>query len=238
MDNFHALTSHGPSIDAVTSTPLTTRPVADRPRERLVREGASGLSDVELVAVQLGSGKRGQSAVEMASELLAEWGGVAGLARADAHALARRSGIGPAKACRLVSAFALGGRSGSSPEGRVVTTSADVAAVARPLLAGLSTEAVLVLVLDGAHRVRRVERIASGGASQCAVAVRDVLGAVLRFDGVAFALAHNHPGGDPAPSSADVAYTDRLRDASVQVGLRMLDHVVIAHDRWRSVTAS
>jgi DNA repair protein RadC len=217
---------------------MTAQPAADRPRERLAREGPSVLSDVELVAVQLGSGKRGQSATEMATELLVEWGGVAGLARADAHALGRRSGIGPAKASRLVSAFALGARSGSSPEGVVVTSSAEVAAVVRPLLYALLTEAVLVVVLDGAHRVRRVERVASGGSSHCAVSVRDVLGTVLRYDGVAFALAHNHPGGDPAPSSADVTFTGRLQEASHQVGLRMLDHVVIAHDRWRSITAS
>lgn len=83
-----------------------------------------------------------------------------------------------------------------------------------------------------------LEEVAKGGARSCALPVREVLSAALRHDGVAFALAHNHPGGDPTPTEADGAATLRVADAAAQVGLRFLDHVVVTDAAWRSVSAS
>lgn len=166
------------------------------------------------------------------------WGGPAGLARAEASDLAHSPGIGPAKAARIVSAFALGGRAGE-PSLRVrLETSSDIAAVARPVIGAARQEQVLVIVADGRMRVRHSEVVAKGSAKHCPVPVREVLSTVLRHDGVAFALAHNHPGGDPTPSIADVDTTERLHSAAGEVGLRLLDHVIVTTDAWRSVTAA
>lgn len=200
--------------------------------------GASALSDAELVAVHLGSGSRGQTAVELASRLLFDFGGVDGLRRADVDELARHLGVGPAKACRLVAAFALADRIATTVRRPQVQTSADVASVAVPRIGRARTEQVLLLVLDGSHRLTRVMTVATGGATSSMVPVREVLSLALRYDAVAIALAHNHPGGSAEPSGEDVAVTERVRRGAAEVGLRFLDHIIVAGDRWRSVTAS
>jgi DNA repair protein RadC len=212
-------------------------PVHDRPRERLAALGAAALSDAELVAIHLGTGATGESALSLAQALLAEWGGVAGLARAAADELARRRGVGPAKAARLVAAFALADRVGGASRALVLRTSADVAAVAAPIIGRERVEHVVLMVTDHGQRLTRALTVARGGANGCAVPVREILSLVLRHDGVAFALAHNHPGGALHPSRADLAVTARLRAAARTLDLRLLDHVIIADGAWRSVTA-
>lgn len=199
--------------------------------------GAGALSDAELVAVHLGTGRQGEGVMALARSLLAEWGGVGGLARADVDELSRTPGVGPAKACRLVAAFALADRI-TSHEGAAVTTSADIATIAATRIGRARTERVLLVLLDGRNRVRRIETVASGGATSSLVPVREVLSIALRHDAVSVAVAHNHPGGGTEPSAEDVAVTRRLRLACGEVGLRFLDHVIIAGDEWCSVTAS
>lgn len=217
---------------------IRLQPVQDRPRERLARVGPDALSDAELVAVQLGSGSRGESALALAQRLLAEFGGVSGLARAEVDELARHRGVGPAKACRLVSAFALAARTQGSVLGLPLRTSADIAAVAGPLIGRSRVEKVLLLVADSQHRLSRLLVVAQGGATGCSLPVREVLSLVLRHDGLAFAVAHNHPSGTPEASLGDRRVTARLQVAANEIGVRLLDHVIIAGQDWRSVTAS
>lgn len=224
--------------DAMTSPPLMMLPAHDRPRGRLLREGSHALSDAELVAILLGTGGRGRSTVALAQDILARCGGVAGLARWSVPELARLDAVGPAKASRLVAALALAGRLGSPDECTILADSGSIAAVAQSRLDGGRVERLLVLVTDSGLRLRHLEEVAKGGASGCGLPVREVLSAVLRHDGVAFALAHNHPGGDPTPTDADRAATQRAADAAAHVGLRFLDHVVVTDAGWRSVTAS
>ncbi|KAF0833964.1 RadC family protein [Ornithinibacter aureus] len=209
----------------------------DQPRERMMSMGAEALSDTELVAVHLGTGRQGEGVHALARALLAEWGGVAGLARADVDELSRMPGVGVAKACRLVAAFALADRV-TVPEGVLVRTSADVATVAIPRIGRSRREEVLLVLLDGNHRVRRMMTVTSGSATRSLVPVRDVLSLALRHDAVAFALAHNHPSGSTTPSPEDVAVTKQVRAAAREVGLRFLDHVIVAGDQWSSITAS
>lgn len=113
-----------------------------------------------------------------------------------------------------------------------------IAAVAQARLNGGRVERLLVLVADSGLRLRHLEEVAKGGSSGCGVPVWEVLSAVLRHDGVAFALAHNHPSGDPTPTDADRAATLRVADAAAHLGLRFLDHVVVTDAGWRSVSAS
>lgn len=216
---------------------VTSPPTSDQPRERLMSLGPGALSDSELVAIHLGTGRRGEGVLALARSLLIEWGGVAGLARADVDELSRMPGVGAAKACRLVAAFALADRV-TPGEGVVVRSSADVAEIAAARIGRARQEHVLLFVLDGTNRVRRVMTVATGSANGSIVPVREALSFALRHDALAIALAHNHPGGEVTPSAEDVASTDRLRRACDEVGLRFLDHVVVAGDRWRSVTAS
>ena len=213
-------------------------PVNDRPRERLLRQGVAALSDAELVAVLLGSGHAGASALEVAQRLLAQWGGVAGLTSARPEELSRATGVGPAKAARLTTAFGLAARGGGTTARPVISNSEDIAREAAAVIGNSRTEQVAVLVTDGASRLKRTEIVASGSAKSCPVPIREIVATVLRHDGVAFAVAHNHPGGDPTPTPADAKATDALREAAGIVGLRFLDHVVLGGGDWRAARKS
>jgi DNA repair protein RadC len=226
------------SVPTPWNTPMSEHPLEDRPRERLAAKGSAALSDAELVAIQLGSGSLGQSALALAQRMLADFGGVSGLARAEVVELARHPGVGAAKASRLVSAFALGDRLGAQPHRLYLRTSADIAAVAAPLIGRSPVEKVLLIVADQQSRVCRVLTVAHGGAASCMIPVREVLSQALRHDGVSLAVAHNHPSGLTDPSTEDRRATSRLVAASAEVGLRLLDHVIVTQDSWRSLTAS
>lgn len=217
------------------SLDLEGMPLHERPRERLLMRGADALSERELLALVLRQGTRGRSALDVAGSLLAEYGSLAAMATASPDELALHPGVGRAKASALVAAFRLGQLSGAArPDGRRLCSAGDVFEVVRVELAGLRRERVVVVVCDSLNRVRRVEVVAAGGVDRSTIPIREVLNSVLRLDGRSFAVAHNHPSGDPAPSHADVEATRELRAAANTVGLRFLDHVIVAGDRWAS----
>lgn len=199
------------------------------PCQRLLRAGASALSDAELVAVVAGLG------VDASGAVISRCGDLRRLSMADPGELLDGRHVGPAGASRLLAAFELAARSAAPPSGRVLGSPRAIADVAAPLLARERRESLVVLVADGAHRLVRVVTVARGAADACPMPVREVLQAVLRHDGRAFALAHNHPSADPTPSLRDRTATDAVARAAAQVGLRFLDHVVIGAGSWRSV---
>jgi len=205
----------------------------ERPRERLLARGAEALSERELLALLLRSGAQGLSALDLAGELLAEHGGLRGLAAARPEELATRRGVGSAKAAALVAAFELARRFDGEMDGRAVLRSAaDVARAAQAELAGARRERVLVFVCDTANQLRRTVVVSEGSIDRSIVPVREILNAVLRHDGRAFALAHNHPSGEANPSSADQRATAEVQVAANAVGLRFLGHVVVAGAGW------
>src|SRR5699024_5614147 len=120
----------------------------------------------------------------------------------------------------------------------MVRSSEDVAAAAAPLLRGRSRERLVIVTCDRAHRVLGCDVVSEGAADRSLVPVREVIVAALRRDGRAFALAHNHPSGDPTPSPTDIEATQRVADAASAVGLRFLDHVVVTDTTWRRITTS
>ncbi|MEU2032209.1 RadC family protein [Nocardia amamiensis] len=214
---------------------LVDLPVAQRPRERLLVLGPQALSDAELLALLLRHGRRGASALDLAAELLVEHDGLPGLASARPEELSRRAGIGVAKAAAIIAAFHLGARARGGPDTSFrLISAADVAAAARPQFTGARVERLLVLVCDTQNRLRHKIFVAEGAVDQVAVPVREILNTVLRHDGRAFAVVHNHPSGDPTPSPDDRRATTILTEAAHTVGLRFLDHVVIAGENWAS----
>ncbi|WP_223243285.1 RadC family protein [Streptomyces sp. CBMA123] len=215
-------------------------PEGDRPRERLLNKGAEALSDRELLALLLGAGVSGQDAVELAGRLIARYGGLHELSRVPAHELVAGglTGIGHAKAARVAAAFQLGRRV-SSPESNTrqrIHGSADLAAVAAPLLRGLRHERVVVVVCDGAGAVLRTAVLTEGSSDRSLIPVRDVLALVLAVGGTSFGVVHNHPTGQADPSAADRLVTARLAAGAEAVGLRFLDHVVVTESTWRRVS--
>lgn len=214
-------------------------PEPERPRERLVRVGPGALSDSELLALVLRTGGRGANAVELGAGLVSAWGSAFALASVRFEDLLRIPALGEAKAASLIAAFELGRRAlAGSLLSETVTGPADLVALVRPLLAGKPYEEVLVVVLNSANKPMRTIPLSAGGADRCLVPVRDVLAAVLRNDGVAFALAHNHPSGDPTPSPEDIRVTREIEAGAAPVGLRFLDHVIVGGTEWGSLRDS
>lgn len=201
-----------------------------------MRVGPGALSDAELVALVAGIEVQGRDDVAVGHELIVEVGGLRNLAAAFPEELTRSPGIGPAGAARLLAAFELAARATDAPTNRVVDSAAAIAELVSPVLTRERREKVLVLVTDAANRVLRLVPVATGGLDSSPLPVREVLQAVLRYDGRAFALAHNHPSGDPTPSVQDREATEAVGRAADAVGLRFLDHVVIGGSSWRTVT--
>ncbi|WP_448062838.1 JAB domain-containing protein [Cellulomonas hominis] len=176
---------------------------AQRPRERLLRLGPDALSDAELVALLLGSGLRGVNAVELARDLLAVHGGLDGLSRTDGERLQATTGIGPAKATRVVAALALARRFGTSTDRRAsVRTPGDVVRLLEPLLAGPGRDQVAAVVCDRANRVLATVVVGPhdpAGPYGPRFPVREILAETLRRDGVAVAVGHRHTAPVPGP---------------------------------------
>lgn len=212
----------------------------DRPRERLQRLGTSALTDAELVALVLGSGGAGVSALHVAEDLLAEAGGLSRLAAARVETVAAARSVGTAKSSAIVAAFELGRRAalGSAPQPIVIRDSEDIVTVARRELTDPTRETVLVLVLGSSNRLIKVDRLTIGTETRCLLEPRDVLRTVVGAGGVAFAVAHSHPSGNPTPSAEDVHCTRLLSVAADAVGVLFIDHVVVAPQGWASVSGN
>ncbi|MCK2219774.1 DNA repair protein RadC [Actinomadura sp. ATCC 31491] len=207
----------------------------DRPRERLMSRGASALADRELLAVLLGSGFRGSSALDLATQVIEHCGDLDGLGRSDPHRLLTVRGVGPAKAARVAAAFHLVRRAGAGPERERITGTADLAGHCAPLLHGHTQERLVLVVCDTGGRVLKRSVVTEGGADHTAMPVREVIIEVLTAGGAMFGLAHNHPSGSLDPSTADLEATARLVEAAETVGLRLLDHLIITDTAWRRI---
>jgi len=213
----------------MTQNRLRALAVGERPQERLEKFGPSALSDAELMAMVLRNGTRGQDVVTVATQLIAEAGSLGGLITWTEADFRTRRGIGRVKSLQLVAIMelarrALDQRRGESP----LLNRADlVAACLEPIAAGLEIEKFWVLCLNRRNRlIKRVE-VSSGIATSALAHPREVFRAAIRESATAVVCAHNHPSGDPAPSSADLQLTRQLREAAQAIDIPMLDHVVL-----------
>ncbi|MGH7897084.1 MAG: RadC family protein [Candidatus Binatia bacterium] len=213
---------------------ITDWPVDERPRERLCEKGAAALSDAELLALVLRtSAAPGETTVDQARRLLVAFGGLAPLARATVAELGRHKGMGVARAASLVAALELGCRLACSrvESGGVFRTSREVFEHFRGRLAPLRKEVFSVLLLDAKHRKLREAQVSEGSLTTAIVHPREVFSAAVREAAAALILVHNHPSGDPTPSPEDIEITRRLRAAGDVLGVRVLDHVIVAAER-------
>ncbi len=200
-------------------------PDDERPREKLLARGAGSLSDAELLAVFLGSGRRGQTAVDLGRSLLVGAGGLKSLLDAP-HG---KPDIGQVAWCRLCAALELGKRY-LDAELRSGETLSDPSASARYLKSRLGAypyEVFACLFLDNRHRVIAFEELFRGSIDGASVHPREVVRRCLVHNAAAVIFAHNHPSGVAEPSAADRAITRRLRESLELVEVRLLDHFVI-----------
>lgn len=212
-------------------------PPEDRPRERLLRIGATGLSSVDLLTVLLRTGTRASSAAEVAGGLLVSYGSLQALSQAGPDELLRQCGIGPAKAGAVLAAFELGRRAHAALPARrpLVRAPGDVAAMLAPEMRHLDREHFRAVLLNTRHEVLDVTSVAVGGLDSAPIHPREVFKEAIRRSAAAVILVHNHPSGTPEPSGDDLRITARLHEAGRVVGIEVLDHIIIGDGRFVSL---
>ncbi|HUX73552.1 MAG TPA: DNA repair protein RadC [Steroidobacteraceae bacterium] len=204
-------------------------PIDERPREKLLAQGAETLSDAELLAILLRSGSRGHSAVQLAREVLQSFRSLRKLIAADRQRFCAEPGLGPARYAELQAAVEIARRQlaetlRSGPSLASPRATRDFL-VAR--LRDLEHEVFCCLYLDNRHRLIRFEPLFRGTIDGASVHPREVVKQALVWNSAAVIVAHNHPSGVAEPSQADELITRRLKEALALVDIRLLDHIVI-----------
>lgn len=204
-------------------------PVAERPREKLLLQGAAALSDAELLAIFLRTGVAGKSAVDVARELLARFGGLRALMNASQQEFCQGLGLGAAKYAQLQAVMEMARRhlSASLHAGDALTSPAVVRDYLTAHLRHQPREVFAALFLDAQHRLIRYEELFFGTIDGAAVYPREVVKRGLAHNAAALIVAHNHPSGVAEPSLADKRITERLKEALALVDIRLLDHMVV-----------
>ena len=205
-------------------------PANERPREKLLAQGAMSLSDAELLAVLLGTGVRGKSVVDLARELLREHGSLRGLLMAERRGGKRLLGIGVARYSSLQASLELARRHycEALKAGPALVSPADTRSFLVAQLRDRPYEVFGCLFLDNRHRLIAFDELFRGTIDGASVHPREVVRAALAHNAAAVILAHNHPSGVAEPSQADELITQRLKDALALVEIRVLDHVIVA----------
>jgi DNA repair protein RadC len=208
----------------------------DRPREKLQRLGVAALGDNELVAIVLGSGAPDCGALQLANRVLQRAGGLRGLARACADQICVH-GVGPARAAQIIAAVELGRRTlvRSTLERPRYKTPRELACYLLPQYGAAQVEQFGIVMLDTKHRVLRLRLVSMGGLDQTVVEPRDVFREAAIVSASAVVLFHNHPSGDPTPSSDDLRLTDRLIRAGEIMGIEVLDHLILSEQHYYSM---
>ena len=212
-------------------------PASERPREKALRLGVRSLSDAELIAVLLRTGRTGTSAVDLGRTLLGEGRSLRAVAQMTPHELMRLPGIGRAKAVEVLAAFELARRAGdgAGEERRVVRGPADAAALLQAAMRDLKQEEFHVVLLDARNAVVHTERISTGTLNASLVHAREVYKPAIDRRAAAVIVAHNHPSGNPEPSREDVEVTRGLAEAGRILGIPLHDHLIIAGDSYTSL---
>jgi DNA repair protein RadC len=214
-------------------------PADERPREKMQKTGAAGLSDAELLALVIRSGDPStkQSAIDLGRELIKHFSGnLRELGGADLSELCAIKGVGLAKATSIKAAFALASRFQARKLERLdrFTSPQQVFDYFNHEFRDSRKEYFLVLLLDGKNRIIRRVQISEGSLNQSIVHPREVFSPAVKETAAAVILVHNHPTGDPAPSSEDIAITRRLKEAGEIMGIKVLDHIIIGDGEYLS----
>jgi DNA repair protein RadC len=207
--------------------PHETSPRSELPRERLWTRGPAALADDDLLALLVG---------HRATTVLESTGGLVATSRASPRELAHVTGLGRANAARIAAAFELGRRAVDAEQHRrTVGRPEDVHAVVKARLAGLQQEVFLALGVDIRNGLLDVVEVARGTVNGVEVHPREVFRPLIRMAAAGAVLVHNHPSGDPTPSTHDVDLTRRLRVVGEVLGIPVIDHVVIGDASYRSI---
>lgn len=204
-------------------------PACDQPREKLLERGVSALTDAELLAIFLRTGVKGKSAVDLAKELLTEFGSLKTLLEAGQEQFCASKGLGKAKYAQLQAVMEMARRHFLEviQRGDALTSPNSTRAYLSAQLRGYSHEVFACLFLDNQHRVIKFEELFRGTIDSASVYPREVVKQALHYNAAAVILAHNHPSGISEPSTADKAITQTLTKALALFDIRVLDHFIV-----------
>lgn len=212
-------------------------PEDERPRERLLQKGVRALSDAELLAVLLGSGRAGMSAIDLAQQILRELGGFSGIHRVDVSRLLEIKGVGKAKAARIKAAVEVAYRLGATQRGKqlVIKSPEDLVEMLGHDMRASDQEEFWVVWLNARNVVEGSRLLYKGSQDATTVRVSEVFKLVVGKNANAVMVAHNHPSGDPSESPEDVNMTRAIIEAGKLLDIRVLDHVIIGLHGFTSI---
>ncbi|MDP3007675.1 MAG: DNA repair protein RadC [Methylococcales bacterium] len=201
----------------------------DRPREKLLQRGSAALTDAELLAIFLRTGVQGKSAVDLARDLLADFGSLKALLDADHQRFCQAHGLGDAKYAQLQAVLEMAKRHFKEvlQRGNALTSPDITRAYLSAQLRGYSYEVFACLFLDNQHRVIQLDELFRGTIDGASVYPREVVKKALHHNAAAVIFAHNHPSGIAEPSTADKHITEKLKQALALFDIRVLDHFII-----------
>ncbi|MDI6892180.1 MAG: DNA repair protein RadC [Actinomycetota bacterium] len=208
-----------------------------RPRERLFGCGPESLSDAELLAVVISTGREGETAIQLSQRILSEFGVLGTLGRATLEELSLIEGIGEAKAARILASLELGRRLSTPISTRrpVISTPRDAADLLMSEMRYFDKEHFKALILNTKNEVLKVVDISIGSLNSAVVHPRELFKIAIKHSGAAVIVVHNHPSGDATPSSEDIALTKRLARAGEVLGIDFLDHIVVGDGEFTSL---
>lgn len=211
-------------------------PPEQRPRERLFSQGASALSNAELLAIILRTGSRGENVLHLCERLLAHFGGLDGLAKATTIELEQINGLGKAKIGQLMAAIELANRLAARPvsERPSVHNAADAVRLVNDMQ-HLTQEHVRVILLDSHRRVIAIPTVYVGTVNTSVLRTAEIYREAIIRNSPAIILVHNHPSGDPSPSPEDIHLTHDLIEAGKLLDISLIDHIIIGSGDWRSI---
>lgn len=212
-------------------------PKKERPRERLIKHGVEALSDVELMALLLKTGSKGESVLELSKKLLYKLNRKKELLNISVEELMTVEGIGIAKACTIVASMELFKRVSDDKREvpKYIVSASDVYYVLAKDLENLESEHFYCLYLDIKNNLISKRRLFIGGLTASVVSPRDIFKYAIRLNAVKVIFAHNHPSGNPYPSKADITTTEKLIEGAKLLGITVVDHVIIGKNNCFSI---
>jgi DNA repair protein RadC len=215
-------------------------PLAERPRERLLKFGIEALSTQEVLALILGRGIKGESVLVTAQNILTTFGSLKSIADASTSELSKRRGIGPAKAAQIKASFEVGKRlenSADQPSKEKIRCPEDAVKAVKNKLKGKKKEHFLVLSLDTRSHPIDTRIVSIGSLDSSIVHPREVFKEAISSCAASVIFIHNHPSGDPEPSEDDIKLTKRLIEAGEILGIEVLDHIIVCDGEYLSMKA-
>ena len=211
-------------------------PAIERPRERLELSGAESLSIAELIAIIIRTGTKEKSSVELAYEILKEFDDLDGLSTATTTELCKIKGIEKAKAISLLASIELGKRIASTiKEKKKIENALDVYNLLKMRMLNLAYEEVVVVYLNIKGEIIKIKKLSTGTTNKTLIEGKDVIRWALKYSSSHFILVHNHPSGDPTPSSNDKVLTETIEKQAKILGMTLIDHIVIGRGKYHSI---